>query len=164
MQRVAGSNFRQYVLNESADVCVLFEKAKCRPCMQAYDQYRKFAAAVLANGTVKYELNHMTMNGNRIEGGFPVATVPAIVLWPANNKSGVRVCPGETFDVIAWFTQRYASEKHNIPFKLPDEEAMAKIEGRARELAEAATPELRERLKETLEDLRNDVAQHKQDL
>jgi hypothetical protein len=135
MQRVAEYSFRQYVMNESADVFVLFEKAKCRRCMQAYDHYRRFAAVVLANGIGKYELKHMMTTGNRIAGGFPLTRLPAIVFDPANNISAVRVGPDETFDVNAWFAQKYPSEKHKIAFELPDEGKMTKIEERVEELA-----------------------------
>jgi hypothetical protein len=156
MQRLAGTNFVRTVYNDSADVFVLFEKAKCRTCPQAYESYSRFAVAV--SGNVGYELDYIAVSGNRIAGGFPVATVPAIVLYPAKNKSAVRVCPYESYDVIAWFAQKYATEKHNVSFELPDEETIRKIEERAEVLARFTTKELAQGLAESVRELKSEAA------
>jgi hypothetical protein len=156
MQRLAGTNFWRTVNNESADVFVLFEKPNCQPCPHAYNALSKFATAVL--GSVGYELDYLTVSGNKIPGGFPVTSVPAILLYPANDKAHPRVCPYESYDVIAWFAQKYAKEKHAIAFQLPDVETLKNIEDRVAQLSKAATNELVQLLQDTLQDLRSDVA------
>jgi hypothetical protein len=78
------------------------------------------------------------------------------VLYTAKSKQ-VRVLPLESYDVLLWFANKYASVPHPIAFALPGVDALAKIQKRAGQLALYLSEEGRAGLEQSLNDLRADI-------
>jgi hypothetical protein len=159
VQYATGTNFLTLVANATVDCFALLHKQACPRCPAVFtDVFRRFAAAVERFPNVTYEFVHTDTTNNRFEGGFPVKA-GSIILYPKGDKR-IKVLPLETYDLLLWFAQKYASVPHPLKFEPPRKEDLAKIEDRAAEIALRATPEARVGLEEVLADLRAEVGKN----
>jgi hypothetical protein len=160
-QRIAGCNYLTRIMNESADVFVVYYRPYNKASADIHDNYRTFAQELDKLGNTTYELAYIDITRNMVEGGFPTRSYPSMLLFPKGKKNEPKVLPFESYDMMCWFAARYASQGHNISFKLPDEEHLAQIEARVANLKNFVLPELRPVLDKELEDLKEDIRKEK---
>jgi hypothetical protein len=152
-----GTNYLQYVLNQTTDTFVFYHKTHCPTCQNVFvEMFRRFAGAVERYPDLPYEFVHIDISSNRIPEGFPVRLAGSIVLYPA-NATVPKVLPFESYDVLLWFAQKYSSVPHALSFELPTGERLAKIEKRVAELRLYLSDDVKEGFEKVVSDLRADI-------
>jgi hypothetical protein len=163
LQRLAGINYIESVMNESVNEFVYFVEAGCEECRTAISPlYRQFSDAVQETNETEYEFGTLDFASNFREGGFPVTGTPVILLYPKGDKANIKVLPYESFDVFAWFAAKYASKPHTVRYKIPTEETLVKVEERVQQIKKVIRPDLVPVLEQELQELKADIAKAKE--
>jgi hypothetical protein len=156
MQKIVGSNYLATVGNTSRDVVVLLKKAvNCPACGQAFRIGLDLATAVEKAGNSSLAFYFIDIGLNQIENGFPVNFAPAYLLYPAANKTDVKMLPDLSLKVFTWLTAKYG--KHAAKVELPNDEEMRTISESAEKMAKKAGPKMAGVLRQEMEELGRDV-------
>jgi hypothetical protein len=156
MPEVVGSNFAAFIKNATQDVLVYFFTFPCNECQEPLRKLWRFVEHMKSMGNEDFLVTTIHIGLNQIPGGFPVTRAPAIALYPAVNKDGVRVLPAESFRLLLWFTAKYGTRSHGIPVNLTRPAKIERIVASATKMEPHLKPEVAERLRETIRDFRED--------
>jgi hypothetical protein len=160
LQRVAGVNYLETVTDPTKDVLALLLEPKSQPCSTMFAHVRKLAEAIEKTGNTTFLFTFCDVTVNQIEGGFPSTVAPSVLLYPAGGSRKIFVLPYASFDVLAWFANRYGTGNHSVPFRLPDPDLLNTIEESAKNLSARLSPPLARVLRDELQDLRTDTAKY----
>jgi hypothetical protein len=154
LKKAVGANYNDIVNDTHADVVVLLLKPRSHQCALASRKLWRFAFDLNRTDYIFVTLDH---TANQIEGGFPAADSPCVVLYPADKKD-IFVLPFESRQYLSWLTKKHATRPHTMPLNITSAKKLAKAEARVEELAQIVKPELVARLRATMAELKADVA------
>jgi hypothetical protein len=157
LRRVVGSNFADELSRTEKDVLVLFSRERDENSRKAAGKLRKLADRFRDSGSEKFDIWTVDVTLNQIAGGFPVTRAPAIALYPADDRTEVRVVPREKLQILLWFTAKYGTQGHEIAANLTKPGKIDRVSARVEQLKAVVKPEVASRLKYTLDDLRTDI-------
>jgi protein disulfide-isomerase A1 len=86
IQSVVGSNFDELVLNSKKNVVVFFHRDGCKHCQATHPVLEKVAATFSNNEEVVFLQFETFLNDLRNKAIGKLASVPAIYMFPANQK------------------------------------------------------------------------------
>jgi hypothetical protein len=157
LRRLVGSNFVEEIARAEKDVLVFFTREGLERSRKVSAKLYKLSDRLRKAGSDTFEIWTIDIGLSQIEGGFPVSRDPAIALYPADDKTEVRLVPYESFQILVWFTAKYGTQPHEITANLTKTGKIDRAATRADQLKALTRPEVASRIKYTMDDLRADA-------
>jgi thiol-disulfide isomerase/thioredoxin len=117
VQKIVGTSYPEFVLDDSKDVVVLYKRQDCPHCEEFLPVLEAFAYECREAGLDFLKFGHIDVTKNSAVIGFPyMPGVPHCYIFPANNKTGGDCLRGgrDRDGLIRWL-KRFASQA--IPFE-----------------------------------------------
>jgi hypothetical protein len=154
IQKLVGSDYGETVTDASKDVFVMFTKPRCEICDKLYSMYRGIAQVVSRSDNSSL-FTSIDVRLNSVEGGFPLKTVPSIVLFPKANKTDIKILIHESYDVMKWFAEKYTGKP--VTHDWGKQEDIFSIKKRIARLSAKEGPEVAAILNNEFDDVKLDI-------
>lgn len=116
-QKVVGTTYKDFVLDETKDVVMLYKRQNCPHCDKFFPEYKYFAEECKKSGLDFLKFGYIDVSKNSAEIRYPyMPGVPHLYIFPMHNKTGGDALRGgrDRDGLIRWL-KRYASKE--IPFE-----------------------------------------------
>ena len=116
-QKVVGTTYKDFVMDETKDVVMLYKRQNCPHCDKFFPEYKYFAEECQKAGLDFLKFGYIDVSRNSADIRYPyMPGVPHLFIFPAKNKTGGDALRGgrDRDGMIRWL-KRYASKE--IPFE-----------------------------------------------
>lgn len=117
LQKIVGTTYEKYVMDEQHDVVVLYKRENCPHCVTFFPAFQEFAKECENISTLKFGYIDVTKNSAKKKYPY-MPGVPHVHMFPALNKTNdQQLRGGRDRNSLIRMINRYGSYK--IPFEAP---------------------------------------------
>jgi hypothetical protein len=117
VQKLVGTTYSKFVMDDTVDAVVLYKRVNCPHCDKFLPQFEAFAEECKAAGLDFLKFGHIDVSKNSADLVYPyMPGVPHVYIFPAGNKTGGDALRGnrDRDGLIRWI-KRFGSKE--IPFE-----------------------------------------------